>query len=127
MTRRALASALAAVALLAGCGEEDEIKDVGRTYFTALADGDGRKACDQLTPKARSEFARSLGAPGYGLDCRQFVEQKLYLFVGRDGKDAYRSVKLTPVKIDGDKATAGNVHFRKEDGEWRVEPAFGAP
>jgi hypothetical protein len=121
------AALLTAAALLApGCGEDDKVKEVGRTYFDALANGDG-KACDQLTAKARSEFAHSLGAPGYGLGCREFVEQKLYLFVGRDGKDAYRNVKLTPVKIDGDKATAGNVHFRKEDGRWRVEPAFGAP
>jgi hypothetical protein len=124
---RALVSVLAAGAALAGCGDEDEIKKVGKTYFTALADGDGRKACDQLTPKARSEVARAFGAPSYGLDCREFVEQKLYLFVGREGKDALRGTKLTPVEVDGDEATAGNVHFRKDDGKWRVEPAFGSP
>jgi hypothetical protein len=127
VTARA-ASFLAALALLAGCGsDEDDIARVGRTYFTALADGDGPKACAQLTDKARAGFAHSLGAPSYGLSCEEFVGQKLYLFVGRDGKDAYRGVKLSPVEIDGDKATAGNVHFRREGGRWRVEPAFGAP
>ena len=128
MSARALAGVLlAAAAVPAGCGDEDENKDVGKTYFTALADGDGTKACAQLTPKARAGLAQSLGAPDYGLSCREFVEQKLYLFVGRQGADAYRSVKLTPVEIDGDKATAGNAHFRKDGGTWRVEPAFGAP
>ncbi len=121
------AACLAALALLAGCGDEDEITKVGRTYFAALADGDGPKACEQLTATARAGFAHSVGAPSYGLSCEQFVEQKLYLFVGRDGKDAFRNTKLSPVEIDGDKATAGAVHFRREDGKWRVEPAFGAP
>jgi hypothetical protein len=121
------AACLAALALFAGCGDDDEIAKVGRTYFDALADGDGPKACGQLTAKARAGFAHSLGAPSYGLSCPEFVEQKLYLFVGRDGKDAYRNVKLSPVETDGDKATAGAVHFRREDGKWRVEPAFGAP
>lgn len=64
--RRVVSGALAAgaIAAIAGCGasDEDEVKDTVRSYLSAVADGDGDEACDQLTGDAKRQFADSIAA-----------------------------------------------------------------
>jgi hypothetical protein len=54
---------VAAVAVLAGCGggsDKDKVQAVVKTYLGALADGDGQKACDQMTREMVREMLDDL-------------------------------------------------------------------
>jgi hypothetical protein len=62
---RAPAIALLAVAaMLAGCGsDEDDAAGVTRSFFEAVAAGDGATACAELSESTREKLEKDEGAP----------------------------------------------------------------
>jgi mono/diheme cytochrome c family protein len=63
MTRRATMPALAALALLAGCGETRsdpaQVRSAAQRYFAGLANGDGAEVCSLLTGEAQQQVLRA--------------------------------------------------------------------
>jgi hypothetical protein len=126
---RIFIAALAAlsIAAFAGCGPfgggpEDAVKD----FSEALADGDGEKACDQVTDEYKEQ---ELG----GDDCEQNIEDAADELKDED-KDKLRDVEVSDVEEDGDKATAkvklegedeDEVELEKVDGDWKISGEGG--
>jgi hypothetical protein len=125
---RAFVSLLVAlvVAMLVGCGEtnRDEIENAVRSFDSALAESDGRKACDLLSASARVEIERRQ-------DCA-----KLAAGLSRPGRHiapevrALASGKVSDVTVDGTDATAQvqapggypkrSVELEETEGGWKV-------
>jgi hypothetical protein len=106
--------ALAIVSLAAGCGggksDEDTIRGI-------VEEGNRNPVsiCDNLTRTG----LRQLGGSA---KCRELARSP-------DNRDP--GAKITGVRVDGDRATVKltgqdgarqTIHFRKEDGKWRVSP-----
>ena len=106
----------------ASCGEsdEDKVKTTVKDFFGALADRDGRKACDLLVKAA------STGAAG--ANCARSVTQIATQAVPENRREAARKIEVRKVEIRGDNATASakgprgerTLALKKEDGEWRL-------
>jgi hypothetical protein len=81
---RLIGIALVALALAAtGCGRGSDRAAVGEvtdTFFAALGDGDGDRACEQLSPETRAALEQEEQA-----DCRDAVT-KLDLSAGSVGR-----------------------------------------
>jgi hypothetical protein len=137
--RRTLPAALAAAAALAlaGCGGSDSpsdeaaIKSVVRTYFTAFADGDGSKACDQLSIDTRGQIADAAKPKTCAAaltDASRRPEMKQYL-------DGFRKVEVEEVTVAGNDASAKvkaigqttTLPLIKVSGDWRINGTDGAP
>jgi hypothetical protein len=106
--KAATCSFLLATGLAVGCGgSDDDPEDVVRTYLEAVADGDGEKACDQLTGEAKRQAVDFLSsqAPEFGAtSCEDGLDQ-LSENLGEDEKDILREPGEATVEIDGDSAT----------------------
>jgi hypothetical protein len=64
-------ASLAAVLGVSGCGragDEAAARAVANQFFTAVASGDGERACAQLSPDTRSKLESDEGKP-----CRQAI------------------------------------------------------
>lgn len=105
-----LAATLALLATsAAACGGGDaaaeEVKDAARTFFKAIADGDGKRVCGLMRPDARREFAA---------DVRELVladtmtcEYALTVFAGGltdDERRALGAASVQKVEFAGDRA-----------------------
>jgi hypothetical protein len=121
---RVLVAAVAASALMAGCGgsgPEDTVQD----FIDAAKDGDGEKLCDLLVEDIR-ERVESEASEG----CPQALEQAL-------GDEASRQeaadTEVKDSEEDGDEATVTvegpngeeDVQLRKEAGDWRISVPLG--
>jgi hypothetical protein len=119
---------------LAGCGASDEERVTAtiKRFNQAAAEGDGKKACEQLTPAAR--------ATG-GLRCEAVIDQ-LGRLGGEAAKRRLAAVEVRNVRVNGNTATAEaqiptqnpttlqleKIPYRALkwlDGEWKVA-ALGA-
>ncbi len=91
-------SVLASLAL-AGCGGDDEgeIAETIQRFYTAASRGDGKEACRQLTPAARS--------PVSGLQC-EFSINQLGQLSGGAAKRRLAAVEVRDVRVQGRRATA---------------------
>jgi hypothetical protein len=144
--RRTLSIALLSAAALAvgGCGgddsgggggggdDESQIRNVITSYAAAVADRDGDKACGYLTDTARQQIeavADSLDADGCAGVMEKLTEQ-----ASSDDRDQLKDIKVTSVKIDGDRATvqveaAGEKGdpstVVKQDGDWKIDADMG--
>jgi hypothetical protein len=117
-----LAVVLLAAGLAAGCGvgkasNEEKISKTATTYLRALADGDGAKACLQLSRHARGER------------CEQALKQRL----SRLDPDALRKAAdgSMDIGVNGNRATASwsepqPAHFVlvKVGAEWRIDSGY---
>jgi hypothetical protein len=92
-------------------------------FYRAAAQGDGRGACGQLSPAARS-------APG-AAQCEVSIEQ-LGEIGGPEAKRRIASVDVIDTKVDGDTATTraqipgqtpGTLQLRRINGEWQARVA----
>jgi ketosteroid isomerase-like protein len=141
---RRLALVAAVCVAVSGCAEESDekkVRDVVRHYLTAIAKGDGERACDVMSDREQRDFvtfARVYTSFGGG-GCRAAVAH-----VGRsansDAVERVQRAAIHDVSIQGDRATArtddGPERFvlSRSDGAWRVEsavangwPRFGVP
>jgi hypothetical protein len=134
-----LAVALVAIAPLSGCGGQSEPKntplDVLRAFDSALASGDGKKACSLLTDLRRSQVNDDASVQNQ--DCADKLSGLTK--PGATEKQAVESLKsadLGSVMITGDTAivqvTSGSFGTseaqleHQDDGKWRVsESAAG--
>ena len=137
--RRVLLTLLTAGALAAGCGdggEPDTPERTVETFIDALGDGDGDRACAELTEDGKREFTAVM--PVFVDPSKQNVpcEQAVELVAGRV-RD--RDVEITAASVRGDRATVvteggpQRIDLRRDD-DWRIDaqfkrgwPAFGIP
>jgi hypothetical protein len=127
MRRGACAGALiAALAFGAfGCGggggESDTVKNTVKSFFTALANRDGKKACALLS-KA-SVQATQVG----GGDCAKALKSVSVQAVPDNKRDEAKNIEVTSVKLRGTTAIAvakgkkgtQQLTLVKEGGKWK--------
>jgi Putative lumazine-binding len=130
------AAAVAAAALaLAGCGgdgksDKQKIEATLNAYYTAFADGDGAKACAQLTRQATAELVKRTRAK----DCATAIEQASKRPDVAPYTERFRDAEVTSVDAGKKNAIAevtalgqtDDVPLRKEDGKWKIEGADSA-
>ena len=128
--------ALTCAALIAGCGGTSDTEKVEQTvesYLTALADGDGQTACDELSGDGQRDLIAMANSqlPEFGtLDCAAVVEQ-LNGSMGPDEEALLREAKITEVQIEGDIATAMiegatvSPELVRFDDRWLISSGFG--
>jgi hypothetical protein len=129
---------LPVVALLltvAGCGSDGSASSPGdavRSYNAAVADGDGKRACDLLDSAAQKQLRDSTQGAIRG-SCRQVIET-LAAFYDDATKQRLRETKKVDTQIHDDSATAtfaspvalggpdGQATYELErvDGDWKI-------
>jgi hypothetical protein len=127
MRRGACAAAL--IASLAfgavGCGgggDSGKVKDTVKSFFVALADRDGKKACSLLSK------ALVASAQVGGNDCAKSVKAVAAQAVPDNKRSEAKNIQVTDVKIKGTTATAfakgkrgkRQVTLVKEGGKWKL-------
>jgi hypothetical protein len=123
------------MALAAGCGgassDTSQISSTLTTYLSAVADGNGRTACDQLTgEEARTvlDVSASVGATSC-VDAIDKSSQNL----GSAEKQRLRGAKVMNVHVNGDRATADalgatqRAQLVKSGGRWLISGGITAP
>ena len=126
-----VAVVLVSVFFISACGsssDKDEIAQTVQMYLAALANGDGAKACDQLTgQQARAVFeGMVLQLPELRATSCADALSKLSGSLGADEKAALGGAETTNVRVDGDSATAELVGGTKTvdlvnaDGRWLI-------
>lgn len=134
---RLLGLVLVGVALpLGACGgdESDAAAEPVRVYFAALADGDGERACEQITGEAQREMLGYLGdlLPEFGVrTCAEGIE----VLAGNMGADerAILEDATFEIEIDGDRATVepeGGTQaasVEKIEGRWLITGGLTGP
>jgi hypothetical protein len=142
------ACALALAAALSGCGDDGASSPAGavRAYNSAVADGDGERACAQLDESAQKELQDSTQGAARG-SCKQVVEL-LSAFYDDATKQRLRDAEVAASQ-QGDRGSARftspvgsggpdqeqTFELRRIDGDWKItslgltagEPGFGAP
>ncbi|HEX2087992.1 MAG TPA: nuclear transport factor 2 family protein [Solirubrobacteraceae bacterium] len=119
-----LTALLAAAAVLAGCGGDDErdVRDVLERYAQAIERKDYQAFCDDVISKELVENVRDAS----GKPCEVALK-------GVFDEVEKPTVTVESVKLDGDRATAvtrtdaaneepstDTVQLVKEDGEWKI-------
>jgi hypothetical protein len=84
---------------VAGCGssEENQVEETVRVFYRGAAEGEGEKACEQLTPAAR--------APAGGVRCEDAIDQ-LGDLGGEAAKRRLAAVEVRNVEVRGEQAMA---------------------
>jgi hypothetical protein len=126
--------ALALAAAIAGCGgddgadDADEVRQVTRDYLTALAAGNGRRACEQLTEQARREAIETVTAAfldAEDVTCEEAIAE-LSADIAEDRKRALLNPEISDVEIEGDRAEVrvksvnGSTTLSRVGDAWRV-------
>lgn len=102
-------AAVTLVVCVAACGSSasSSVSSTVKSYFAALAAGDGHAACAQLTSGATAEVARlAHQAPQFGGTSCADVIAKVSTLLNRAQRRELRSVRVIDVHIQGGTATA---------------------
>jgi hypothetical protein len=97
--------------LLSGCGggksDEDSVRSTAKAYLGALADADGKKACDLLTGDEKRKVVDALSAqlPELNVTSCEDGVTGVAKNLGEDEKKQLRDAKIV-VKVNGSSATA---------------------
>jgi len=142
------ACALALAAAPAACGDDGASSpaDAVRAYNSALADGNGDKACAQLDVAAQKELQESIQGAARG-SCKKVIEA-IAAFYDDATKDRLRKAKVaaseqgdhgsarfnSPAGLGGPDQ-AQTYELRREGGKWKItslglsgaDPGTGAP
>lgn len=120
-----------------GCGgksDEDRARATVKAYIGAVADGDGKKACDLLTGSGKRELVTAVNEnlPEVGtIECDQVIERMSSLF-GSDELDQIKRTKLN-VAIHGNTgeaiaaqpdASTRPILLEKVGGDWKLSGGF---
>jgi hypothetical protein len=119
--RRAIAASVVfALVFAVGCRStyEDQIRATTKAYYDALAKGDGKKACAQLTADGKVTLQ------GTAKSCEEQVAAFGRRTKGRGVADQLRSAEPVKVNIVGRKATATSA-FRGQKPETLVVDMVG--
>jgi len=130
----AAALALAATTTTSACGEDDDASspaDAVRAYNSAVADGDGERACARLDQAAQNELRDSTQGAARG-SCQQTVEL-LAAFYDDATKERLRDAEVAASE-QGDRGSARftspvgsggperqqTYELRRIDGDWKM-------
>jgi ketosteroid isomerase-like protein len=140
----ALATAAALALGAASCGSsDDDSPDAGRSdeqqaratvesLYAAIADGDAKKVCEQLSEEAQKQLAAG-GLGTKSQSCADAFQKFLDQAEKAGGLNLTLRAKVKRVEVTGDKAVAkvsfggqgrdGDIPLEKVDGEWKLEAA----
>src|SRR4051812_40478551 len=83
------------VLVIVGCGsKEGQVRDAVESYLSALADGDGEKACEQLNGETKRQIADATGES----TCADAVA-RLGKDLGSDEKSKLKDAEVVNVKV----------------------------
>ena len=94
-----------------------EVRQVTRTYLSAIMSGDGKTACAQLTPDAKGQILRAGSAGGIGHSC-QAIATTMKAYVdgliaeapskakAAEAREMIENPSVEIVSIEGDSAVA---------------------
>lgn len=130
-TQAAILGPLVVSLLLTGCGgggDQAAVKQTVTTYLTALADGNGARACSQLTDTEALAVVSSISQqlPELNVSSCADAMTKVSRSLGGDGAAKLRAAKVTNVKVAGSSASAtvagGSTTARltKVGGHWYI-------
>lgn len=111
MPGRTLCLALAAALLATGCGggaktDADQVAQVLRSAAGAVADGDGQKACSQLTAQAQAQAAQQVAGGVLGsVDCVTMVKRATAFMAPLD-RQQIKDLQPSNVVVNGNAASA---------------------
>lgn len=120
--RRTRWAAALAVVLATGCGggptpgDRRAAKGAVRTFLTALADGDGARACGELTPAARSTMVVAAGAAR--APCAAAIEAASRR-LAPSVRAGLADVRVVAVKVADDHATVADDAIKSARGDLR--------
>ena len=129
-------------AVLAGCGggggpksDADAVAQTLKDAASAVADGDGDKACGYLTPDAQRQAQLQVGAAILGnVDCPTMVKRATAFMAPLD-KQQIKNLEPQNVLVNGDSASATmatntgapagqgisvQLNLQKVDGDWKI-------
>ena len=127
------------IALLAGCGggggsasDTDAVAQTLKSATSALASGDGGKACGYLTPDAQRQAQLQAGIAALGTtDCPTMVNRATAFMSPLDRKQI-ESLEPSNIAVNGDSASATvatqvggspmsvDLNLQKVDGDWKI-------
>jgi hypothetical protein len=125
--------------LLGGCGgggkkvPDTQAAGAAVTGFAkAFGSGDGKTACDLLTPAARAAFVKRVQGLATTRDCATGMV-KVHDAAGADVNAAFSAATVSNVKVTGDSATATltasghstSVSLARQGGKWRLNGVPG--
>lgn len=128
--KRALAAV--AVLLIAGCGgpsDKEKVETTVRDYFTAFADSDFSKACDQLATQTRDDLVKSAHAK----DCPTALQRGAQRAEVKRFQARLKDAKVVSVDVKGSAAAAKvralgattTIPLTKEGDSWKVQGQAG--
>ena len=124
---RTSAAAVLVLAALAGCGESASVKAraVAASFYQALADEDGEKACSLLTPDVREAFDEEGScAKAFGSDSPENAGATVARV--EDAKKRLPSIRRAEVVLrDGGNTAAvlapgTQLTLKRAQGKWRI-------
>jgi predicted PilT family ATPase len=125
-----IAALICLLAVLAGCGGNDEqdAQQTVRDFVTALRDRDADTFCDDLVTKEFLEQFSGASGDNASESCKRELKSLT-------GLERVKLVKVEKAKIDGDDASVKAVivrqgqrleqvyRLKKEDGDWKLSGA----
>jgi hypothetical protein len=96
-------------------------------FAKAFGTGDGQKACDLLTPAARSTFLKKSHAVAPTTDCVAAMK-RVHDLAGASVTGAFTTATVSGVKVTGATATAtltanghsAPVYLARQGGDWKL-------
>ena len=121
-----------AVLLIAGCGgpsDKEKIETTVRDYFTAFADSDFSKACDQLAEGTRDDLVKSARAK----DCPTALQRGAQRAEVKRFQSRLKDARVVSVDVTDKTATAKvralgattTLPLTKEGDSWKVQGQAG--
>jgi hypothetical protein len=127
-----LVCAALAAGTLAGCGRDPgrDAEQVVDDYLEAIADGDGERACNQLTENLQRRLIDAAPAGLEATDCRT-AAAAIAGTLSQEQRQRLRDTAYGHVSVDGDRATVrlgdrGTAELTKTNGgayqplAWRI-------